>query len=65
MTRTYFVEFTFDFWEILYTEEGVRDGSSEKVFHTGCGSNESRSAATASLYHMITTGQLPAGKVTG
>lgn len=65
MTRTYFVEFTFDFWEILYTEAGVKEGGYEKVFHTGRGSNESRSAATADLLHMIASGQLPAGKVTG
>lgn len=63
--RTYFVEFTFDFWEILYTEEGVKEGGSDKVFHTGNGSNDSRSVAMARLGHLIATKQLPEAKVVG
>lgn len=43
--KDYFVEFTFDTWEVLYTIDGVREGNSLKVFHTGVSSNESREIA--------------------
>lgn len=63
--RTYFVEFTFDFWEILYTEEGVYEGATERIFSTGEGSNDSRGEATARLHHLIATNQMPKGKIVG
>lgn len=56
MQRTYFTEFTFDFWEILYTEGDAKD-----VFHTGEGSNDSRMVAIARLRHLIAARQLPEG----
>lgn len=59
MPRTYFIEFTFDFWEILYTE------GSGTILHTGEGSNESRSDAHQRLASLIASGSLPAGKVIG
>jgi hypothetical protein len=61
--RTYFVEFTFDFWQILYTEEGVYEGRVEKVFSTPYGSNSSRAEANAELVRLIATKQLPDGRL--